>query len=138
MRRFRAPEARTVGDPPGVACPLLVPAGMARNADDLFQELLKKMADGAPEPHRHRKRRRLIDEEPEGLYPPPRRPGYSGSPSPFEDPLRHIKRPLLARNGPDRGGAHVEFSQVHIVEIRYKFHAPSASSPACSGSVCRR
>jgi DNA-binding transcriptional regulator YiaG len=24
---------------------------------------------------------------------------------------------------PDRGGAHVEFSQVHIVEIRYKFHA---------------
>ena len=97
--------------------------GMGRSADDLFNELLRKLADGAPEPHRHRKRRKLIDEEPEGLYPPPRRPRYSGSPSPFEDPLRHIKRPLQAGNGPDRGGAHVEFSQVHIVEIRYKFHA---------------
>ena len=96
--------------------------GMGRKPDDLLQGLLKKMADGAPEPHRHRKRRRLIDEEPEGLFPPPRRPRYSGSPSPFEDPLRHIKRPLLAGTGPDRGGAHVEFSQVHIVQIRYKFH----------------
>jgi putative transcriptional regulator len=107
----------------GVAWRLLVPTAMARNADDLLQGLLKRMADGAPEPHRHRKRRKLIDEEPEGLYPPPRRPTYSGSPSPLEDPLRHIKRPLQSRTGPDRGGAYVEFSQVHIVEIRYKFHA---------------
>jgi len=57
------------------------------------------------------------------LFPPPRRPRYSGSPSPFEDPLRHIKRPLEAKDGPYRGGAYLEFTQVHVVELRYKFHA---------------
>jgi hypothetical protein len=59
-------------------------------------------------------------------------------PSPFEDPLRHIKRPLLAGNG--RREVEPTSSSRKSTSWRFgtSFTRPSASSPACSGSVCRR
>ena len=85
--------------------------------------MLRRMAESAHEPISRRRRKLEHIEEPEGLSRPAARPAGTLDHSPLPDPLRHIKRPLRALNGPAPGRAYVEFTPDQIVEIRYRFHA---------------
>jgi putative transcriptional regulator len=88
---------------------------MKRPFDDLLQQLGYRLP--------RRRRKRSLDEQPEGLVRPPMRPTSHVEKNPLADPLAGIKRPLRAPNGQTRGRSPVEFDPVAIIEIRYKFHA---------------